>query len=51
MSADQLAKGVLVVVNKNSSDEVRIGQLHMRRLSGGGGGGTSFFPSSFQTIR
>ena len=29
MPADQLAKGVLVIIDKNSSDKVRISKLHV----------------------
>lgn len=32
MTTDQLAKSVLVVINKDSSDKVRIGKLHAPRL-------------------
>src|SRR3979490_2781212 len=32
MPTDQLAKGVLVVINKNSRDKVGICELHYRRL-------------------
>src|SRR5258708_3900923 len=32
MPSDQLAESVLIIVNKNSRDEVCIGQLHGRRL-------------------
>jgi hypothetical protein len=32
MTADQLTEGVLVVIDKNSCDKVRISQLHGRRL-------------------
>src|SRR5439155_3179539 len=33
MPSDQLAESVLIIINKNSRDEVCIGQLHGRRLS------------------
>jgi hypothetical protein len=32
MSAHKLAERVLIVINKNSRDEVRISELHGRRL-------------------
>ena len=32
MPTNQLAKSVLVVINKNSSNEIRIGQLHIWTL-------------------
>src|SRR6266516_999771 len=32
MPSDQLAESVLIIINKNSGDEVCIGQLHGRRL-------------------
>src|SRR4051794_20599224 len=32
MTTNQLAKSVLVIINKNSSDKVGIGELHARRL-------------------
>jgi hypothetical protein len=32
MPSNQLTESVLVVIDKNSRDKVRIGQLHGRRL-------------------
>jgi hypothetical protein len=34
MPADQLTKGVLVVVEKNSRDEIGIGELHIAKITG-----------------
>src|SRR5205823_15050199 len=32
MPTDQLAKGMLVIFDKNTCDQIRIGELHARRL-------------------